>query len=61
MTDNARSRASQKYNREHVRRIVLNMNMRTDADIIERLNTCGNIQGYIKKLIRNDIQKDGTE
>lgn len=51
------SLATQKYNQLHTRRYVLNMNVKTDPDIIKRLDECGNIQGYIKSLIRDDMKK----
>ena len=35
--------------------IHLKLNKETDADIIEKLESCENIQGYIKSLIRADI------
>ena len=30
----------------------------TDADIMEKLATVGNMQGYIKELIRQDMKKN---
>lgn len=47
--------ASIKYNRSNVKQVKLNLNLKTDADIIEKLVTCGNMQGYIKNLIRKDM------
>ena len=52
----ARVRASMKYNAANVKQIKLALNRSTDADIIEHLEKCGNIQGYIKSLIRADLQ-----
>lgn len=52
-----KSKASTKYNKANVRQIKLNLNLKTDADIIAALDACGNKQGYIKELIRKDIQK----
>lgn len=46
-----------KYKAAHVRRYVLAANDRTDADIIARLESVGNKQGYIKQLIRDDIAR----
>lgn len=48
-------KAAIKYNQTHVKQIKLNLNLKTDADIIEKLNTVDNVQGYIKDLIRKDI------
>lgn len=34
------------------------LNVKNDADIIERLNAVRNKQGYIKRLIREDIIRE---
>ena len=52
-----RVQASINYNKKNVRQIMLSLNVKTDADIIEKLDSTGNKQGYIKSLIRKDIQK----
>ena len=36
----------------------MKLNKRTDKDVIERLLGAGNVQGYIKGLIRADIESD---
>ena len=49
-----------KYDRENTRRINLKLNNKTDADIIEKLEDIKDIigiQGYIKRLIRDDIKR----
>jgi hypothetical protein len=33
----------------------LKLNLKTDADILEKLESVGNRQGYIKELIRKDL------
>ena len=48
------------YDRIHTRRINLKLNNKTDADIIshlEMLKEAEGIQGYLKRLIREDISK----
>lgn len=52
-----RSKASTKYNAAHVRQVKLNLNRRTDADILLRLDSLENVQGYIKELIRRDMER----
>ena len=52
--------ATAKYDRENTRRINLKLNNKTDADIIaqlEELKSTEGIQGYLKRLIREDMQK----
>lgn len=53
----AQVKASIKYNETNVKQIKLNLNIKTDADIIARLEEIENKQGYIKKLIREDMEK----
>lgn len=48
--------ASMKWNEKNIKQIKLNLNRKTDADIIARLEGIGNKQGYIKELIREDIE-----
>lgn len=50
--------ATVKYNKTKVKQIKLNLNLKTDADIIKQLEASGNMQGYIKDLIRQDMKKD---
>lgn len=51
----AQYKASQKYKAENIRRIVVSLNKKIDADIIEYLDTIDNKQGKIKELIRKEI------
>lgn len=55
MTTKAQSRASAKYDKAHTKGIYLKLNKETDADIIEYLEEVENVQGYIKTLIRKDM------
>ena len=41
----------------YIRRYNLKYNIHTDADIIEHLSKQSSMQGYIKKLIRDDIAR----
>lgn len=52
--------AGVKFDAKNTRKIVLKLNTGTDADILKRLDTVGNRQGYIKRLIREDIAKVDT-
>lgn len=56
--NDARRRAQAKYNKAHTKQVTLRLNKRTEADIIERLEEVGNKQGYIKALIRADVEKN---
>ena len=52
----AQKRASIKYDKENTKQKVLKFNKSTDADILELLDGVTNVQGYIKRLIRNDMK-----
>lgn len=55
-TNNKQSIASMKYDAKNTRKIFLKFNLKTDADILEKLDSVENKQGYIKDLIRKDIE-----
>ncbi|MCI5862545.1 MAG: hypothetical protein SOR59_06195 [Lachnospiraceae bacterium] len=48
-------KAQDKYEQKRMC-INIRLNKETDLDIIEKLNNVGNKQGYIKELIRKDIE-----
>lgn len=51
----AQRRAQDKYDRSNTVQVHLKLNLHTDKDILDRLNSVPNKQGYIKDLIRRDI------
>ncbi len=55
----ANYRATQKYLREKTRQIGLQLYKNTDADLIVWLDSQENKQGYLKQLIRADMQAHG--
>ena len=55
-TVEARYRANKKYDDKNTARLSLKLNKNTDKDIIEKLRSVPNMQGYIKELIRNDLK-----
>jgi hypothetical protein len=57
MTTEAQKKAKRKYRRENSKQLNVEFNKKTDADILERLDQVENKQGYIKKLIREDIKE----
>lgn len=50
-----------RYDKEHCRGIYLKLNLRTDADVLKKLDSVSNKQGYIKGLIRRDIYDHCSE
>ena len=45
--------------RKNARFYGLKLSRNTDADLIERLESQESIQGYLKRLIREDIEREG--
>ena len=45
------------YDKAHTVGVYLKLNRKTDADVIERLKKEPNKQGYIKALVRADIER----
>lgn len=56
MVSDAQKAAQSKYDKKNTKQISFKFNLNTDADILERFQEVDNVQGYIKRLIRNDIQ-----
>ncbi len=62
MATEAKKAAKAKYDARTARYISLKLNNKTDADIIRRLEEMKGkerIQGYLKRLIREDMKKAG--
>lgn len=56
MATKAQIKASNKYDKENTKSVLLKLNKKTDADIIEMLDAVPSKMGYIKGLIRRDIE-----
>ena len=54
-TSESQKKASAKYDASNTKQIKLKLNTKTDADVINKLESVANKQGYIKNLIRRDI------
>lgn len=57
----ATKRAVRKYDERMTRQFNLKLNIKTDADVIKRLDSIANKQGYIKHLIRMDMIAEANE
>ena len=57
MRSEARKRSQASWKAGNVVQIKLGLNKNTDADILQKLEEVQNKQGYIKRLIREDISK----
>lgn len=49
-----------KYDAKNCKGIYLKLNIKTDSDILGKLSSVPNTQGYIKALIRADIARTGS-
>lgn len=58
MATEAQRRAVKKYDASNTVQFHLKLNVNTDAEIIEKLKTVENVQGYLKNLVRADIGAD---
>lgn len=47
-----------RYDAKSSRRYGLKLNVKTDAALIERLEAVGSVNGYIRRLIREDIARN---
>lgn len=54
-------KAQERYDKENTLQIKLKLNKKTDASIINKLNSVGNKQGYIKDLIKADIHEEDAK
>lgn len=56
MASEAKLRANSKSNKINTTMICVRLSYNTDADIIKRLDEVDSKMGYIKELIRKDMQ-----
>lgn len=57
MATEAQIKAQAKYDAKNTRQVHLKLNRRTDWDILEKLSSVPSKQGYIKALIRSDLNR----
>ena len=51
------AQAAHKYNAKNTVQVPIRLNVKTDADILAKLETVASKQGYIKELIRRDMSR----
>lgn len=61
MSTEAQKKASANYAKKMTKYVNIALNKKTDADIIEKLDSVDSKMGYIKKLIREDIENAKKE
>jgi hypothetical protein len=58
MASEAQNAADARYKAANTKQIKFVLNKNTDTDLIAYLESIDNVQGYIKSLIRADMQKE---
>jgi len=61
MVSEAQKAAKARYDAKTARYISLKLNSNTDREIIEHLERQQNVQGYLKELIRKDIERGSAK
>lgn len=56
MVSKAKIRANNKSNKKNTKMICVRLSYNTDADILKKLDEVDSKMGYIKRLIRKDMQ-----
>ena len=56
MVSEAKLKANEKYLKANTKIVSLRLNYNTDKDIIKKLDEVDSKMGYIKELIRKDLQ-----
>ncbi len=51
----------ERYDKKATKKICMKLNLVYDADILEKLDSVPNKQGYIKELIRKDLAGNNQE
>ena len=59
MTTEAQRKAQRRYDAKNTVQVHIKLNLRTDKDVLEKLDEVPSKQGYIKRLIREDLAKEG--
>ena len=57
----AQKKATDKYFKKNIRQVVIKLNKVTDKDLIEFIDSLENIQGTLKQIIREKINKEGKQ
>lgn len=58
-TSDAQVRATLKYEAANIKRYTFKVNKKTEPDIYEKVESVESFNGYLKRLIREDIARNG--
>lgn len=60
-TSEAKMRANSKYEKAHIRQILLKFHKTYDASIIEKLDSVPSKNNYVRQLILKDLEREKKE
>ena len=52
--------SSAKYEREKLLRVMVKFNRKHEPDLVERMEQQENKAGYLKRLVKEDIEREGN-
>lgn len=61
MSTPAQVAATTKYVKTHMRQFVVRCSKDRDRDVIEYLESCGNVTAELKRLVRREIERKKSE
>lgn len=50
-----------RYERENLMRVMVKFNRKTEPELVERMEEQENRAGYLKRLVKDDIERDAQE
>ena len=57
MIPESQKKAADKYQKQNIQQLIVKLNIKTDADIIRFLWSVSNKQGLIKRLLREEMER----
>ncbi len=56
MVSEAQRRASRKYDQANTKNYPIKINKKTEKELFDHLESCNNVNGYVKELIKQDMK-----
>ena len=50
-----------RYNKQYMKSVTFSFNRKTEQELLDKLDNVPNKSGYIKQLIRADIERSGNK
>ena len=58
--NDAQLRAMRKYEKKNIKQVLLKLNRRTEPELVAKIESVENKAGYLKELIRRDLECGGN-